>query len=68
MFINPTEDPVVLSLEPRKYLDLDQTPVAISVTLAPFSSRVLIDDGPSNNIFADGFESGDPSAWSNVVQ
>ena len=68
VFINPTGDPVVLSLEPRKYLDLDQTLVSISLTLAPFSSRVLIDDGPSNNIFADGFESGDPSAWSDVVR
>ena len=67
VFTNPTADTVSVSLQPRKYLDLDQNPVSGSLVLAAFSSRVLIDDGYAAAIFADDFESGDVSRWSTTT-
>ncbi len=61
LFVNDTDAVHVLPLV-GSYLDLDQQPVSGSLTLQPYSSRVLIRDG-SGSIFADGFESGDISAW-----
>jgi len=67
LFVNPTADPVVVSLGGRLYLDLDQNPVSGSLALGPFSSQVLVDNGLLEQIFADDFESGDTAAWSAVV-
>ena len=67
VFINPTASPVEVSLQLRRYLDLDQNPVAGSLVLAPFSSRILINDGMAEAIFADGFESGGVGGWSSVT-
>lgn len=60
---NPTSAAAVISLGDRQYLDLEQSPVSGSLILAPFESRVLIDNGPAEAIFADGFESGGTTAW-----
>lgn len=64
VFTNPTAGVAAVNLHPRQYLDLDQNPVSGTLILQPFASRVLIDDGPSDGIFADGFESGNTTAWS----
>ncbi len=64
VFTNPTSSTVTVSLAPRRYLDLDQNPMSGSLILAPFSSRILIDDGFAASIFADDFETGNVSRWS----
>jgi hypothetical protein len=63
LFVNDTASPVVVPLA-GPYLDLDQNPVAGSLALGPFESRVLVGGGL---IFADGFESGGLGAWSAAV-
>lgn len=45
VFYNGTKSPQAIDLGLRKYLDLDQNGVMGSVTLQPFTSIVLIDDG-----------------------
>jgi hypothetical protein len=45
IFYNDTASPKTVSLGSRRYLDLDQNPVIGTVTLAPFRSIVLVDDG-----------------------
>jgi hypothetical protein len=45
IFYNDTKTPLVIDLGTRKYLDLDQNDVMGSVTLQPFTSIVLIDNG-----------------------
>ncbi len=65
IFINPGSDPLVVNLYEDQYLDLDQNPVQASLTLAPFTSQVLIKSGPSNLIFGDGFEAASTESWSN---
>jgi hypothetical protein len=67
VFTNPTASAIGVSLQPRRYLDLDQNPVSGVLVLAPFSSRVLIDDGLSEAIFANGFESGGLAEWSSAT-
>ena len=49
-------------LGPTVYRDLDRQPVGTSIQVPAFSSRILIAD--PGGIFAEGFESGDTSAWS----
>jgi len=44
-FYNDSQDPKIIDLGSHKYLDLDQNGVLGVMTLAPFSSRVLIDNG-----------------------
>ena len=61
LFVNDTDTTSVVPLG-TAYLDLDQQPVSGSLTLAPYSSQILIRDDPA--IFRDGFESGDVTAWS----
>ncbi|MEM7585472.1 MAG: right-handed parallel beta-helix repeat-containing protein [Acidobacteriota bacterium] len=61
LFVNDSAAPRTVPLV-GTWLDLDQQPVASPLTLAPYSSRILIRNG-SGLIFADGFESGDTSAW-----
>jgi hypothetical protein len=67
VFTNPTTSTVNVSLDPRRYLDLDQNPVSGVLVLPPFGSRVLIDDGPADAIFADDFESGGLNRWSSAA-
>jgi hypothetical protein len=45
VFYNDTKAPLVVDLGTRKYLDLDQNDVMGSVTLQPFTSIVLVDNG-----------------------
>lgn len=45
IFYNNTKTTRVVDLANRKYLDLDQQPVTGSLSLAPFTSQVLIDNG-----------------------
>jgi hypothetical protein len=44
---NVTKSPLTVDLGSRKYLDLDQNDVLGSVTLQPFTSIVLVDNGPA---------------------
>jgi hypothetical protein len=44
---NAVKTPLTISLGYRQYLDLDQNPVMGSLTLAPFASRILVDNGPA---------------------
>ncbi len=64
IFVNDTGAPVEVSLGGVPYEDLDRQPVSGSLTLAPYSSRILIRGAA---IFTDGFESGDTSVWSQSV-
>jgi hypothetical protein len=66
VFTNPTTTSVEVSLQPRNYLDLDQNPVTGAITLPPFASQVLIDNGLAEDIFADNFETGNLSKWSST--
>ncbi len=61
LFVNDTDNTLMIPLI-GSYLDLDQQPVAGSLPLQPYTSRILIRDA-SGLIFEDGFESGDTSAW-----
>jgi hypothetical protein len=45
IFYNATLSPVNVDLGSRQYLDLDQNPVVASITLPPFSSKILVDAG-----------------------
>lgn len=45
IFYNASKTPLTIDLGNRQYLDLDQQPVAGSLVLPPFSSRVLVDNG-----------------------
>ena len=47
IFYNDTKVATTIDLGNRQYLDLDQQPVMGSVTLSPFTSRILIDNGPA---------------------
>jgi hypothetical protein len=47
IFYNPTRAATRIDLGSREYLDLDQRTVAGSLTLKPFSSRILVDNGPA---------------------
>jgi hypothetical protein len=47
IFYNATLAPVTLDLADRQYLDLDQQPVIGSLTLQPFASKILVDNGPA---------------------
>jgi hypothetical protein len=47
IFYNPTKMPLTVNLGYRQYLDLDQNPVVGSLDLSPFTSRILIDNGPA---------------------
>jgi hypothetical protein len=42
---NPTKSPLAIDLGDRKYLDLDQNSIVGSITLSPFTSRILVDNG-----------------------
>lgn len=64
LFVNDMDQPIQVPLL-GDFLDLDQNLVSGSLTLPPFSGRVLIRS--ASTIFADGFESGDAAAWSAVV-
>ncbi|MBN2005380.1 MAG: hypothetical protein JXA21_18630 [Anaerolineae bacterium] len=46
IFYNATQNPAGFSLGNRKYLTLDQQERIGSITLAPFTSLILVDDGP----------------------
>jgi hypothetical protein len=45
VFYNATKTPLTINLGSRQYLDLDQNPVMGTLTLMPFTSKVLIDNG-----------------------
>jgi hypothetical protein len=45
IFYNPTKTPLIIDLGARQYLDLDQNPVVGSMTLLPFTSKILVDNG-----------------------
>jgi hypothetical protein len=45
IFYNADKTPLTIDLGTRQYLDLDQNPVVGSLTLQPFTSRVLVDNG-----------------------
>ncbi len=65
IFINDTGFAMEFDLSGTVWADLDQQLVGGSLNLPAFSSQVLID--VSDPIFADGFESGNTSAWSAVL-
>ncbi len=65
IFINDGGTASVVDVSDRVWADLDQQLVGAAINLAPFSSQILID--VSDPIFADGFESGNVSAWSSAV-
>ena len=44
LFVNDTASVATMSLGNRRYLDLDRNPVESSLTLQPYSSRVLVFD------------------------
>jgi hypothetical protein len=47
VFYNASLTPVTIDLGNRQYLDLDQNAVVGSLTLSPFTSKILIDNGPA---------------------
>ncbi len=47
IFYNKTNVTQTFILGSRQYLDLDQKPVIGSLTLAPYSSKILVDNGPA---------------------
>ena len=47
IFYNSSRNPATFDFGSRKYLDLDQNSVVGSLTLQPFTSRILVDDGPA---------------------
>jgi hypothetical protein len=47
VFYNPNKTSLTVELGDRQYLDLDQNPVIGSLTLSPFTSKVLVDNGPA---------------------
>ena len=47
IFYNPTNAPLTVDLGSRQYLDLDQAPWLGLLTLSPFSSKILVDNGPA---------------------
>jgi hypothetical protein len=47
IFYNATKTATTVDLGNRQYLDLDQNPVVGSLTLSPFTSKILIDNGPA---------------------
>jgi hypothetical protein len=47
IFYNPTKTTTTIDLGSRQYLDLDQQPVAGSLVLPPFTSKILVDNGPA---------------------
>lgn len=65
LLVNDTDASAMFPLA-EPHFDLDQNVVSGSITLPPFSSEILIGDGPEI-LFADGFESGDTSAWTDVI-
>jgi hypothetical protein len=48
IFYNPTQSLLTIDLGDRKYLDLDQNTVVGSITLSPFTSKILIDNGQAS--------------------
>jgi hypothetical protein len=46
-FYNASKAPLTIDLGSRQYLDLDQDPVIGSLTLQPFTSKILVDNGPA---------------------
>ncbi len=47
IFYNASKTTLVINLGDRQYLDLDQNPVIGSLTLPPFTSKILVDNGPA---------------------
>jgi hypothetical protein len=47
VFYNASKTPLTIDLGSRQYLDLDQVPVLGSLNLEPFTSRILVDNGPA---------------------
>jgi hypothetical protein len=47
IFYNTGPDPQTFDLAARQYLDLDQQPVIGLLTLQPYTSRILVDNGPA---------------------
>ena len=45
VFYNATRTPLTINLGNRQYLDLDQNPVMGNLTLSPFTSKILVDNG-----------------------
>jgi hypothetical protein len=45
IFYNASKTTMTLDLGARQYLDLDQQPVASSLVLPPFTSKILVDNG-----------------------
>jgi hypothetical protein len=43
IFYNPTQSPVIIDLGVRQYEDLDRNLVQGSLTLQPFTSKILVD-------------------------
>lgn len=64
IFINDTAQPMSVDLGGQVYRSLDQQPIA-SLMLQPFRSELLIE--AADGLSADGFESGDVSAWSVAI-
>ena len=61
LVVNDADTVQFIDPGPGPWLDTAQQPVTTPVELQPFTSQVLVREPAS--IFADGFESGDTSAW-----
>jgi len=65
-FYNASKSPLTIDLGGRQYLDLDQNPVVGSLTLQPFTSKILVDNGAAlltlqriSPVFFDGSKAAD---------
>ncbi|MCB8945993.1 MAG: choice-of-anchor D domain-containing protein [Ardenticatenaceae bacterium] len=72
IFYNNTQSPLLIDLGSRLYLDLDQNVMTGSFSLAPFTSRILIDSGevaisPDQLIFDDASSPPQPVTLHNVT-
>lgn len=72
IFYNASKSPLEIDLGNRLYLDLDQNGVTGSITLAPFTSWVLIDSGavalsPPLMVFQDASSSPQTATLTNVT-
>ncbi|HVN55035.1 MAG TPA: right-handed parallel beta-helix repeat-containing protein [Anaerolineaceae bacterium] len=47
VFYNAGKSPLTVDLSSREYLDLDQVRQPVSLVLQPFTSKILVDNGPA---------------------
>jgi hypothetical protein len=71
IFYNQNGLPLTINLGVRQYLDLNQTPLLGSLTLPPYSSKILVDNGPApltvQSVFPDLLDSSKPADFTLTV-